>query len=59
MADAPAKPGYGLPLRCPTCPQDTAFRMLKIPGLKSRPCPDCGSKLVAARKKRGPTHAAD
>jgi hypothetical protein len=41
-----------LPLRCPVCPPEEAFRMLKIPGLKSKPCPNCGSKLVSLRKKK-------
>ena len=45
------RPSYGLPLRCPNCPPEHAFGMLKTPGTPSRPCPNCGSKLVALRKK--------
>lgn len=43
---------YGAPLRCPACPPETAFRMLKLPGIPSKPCPDCGTRLVNLRKKR-------
>lgn len=46
-----AQPGYGLPLRCPKCPPEHAFGVLKVPGMKAPPCPNCGSKLVATRKK--------
>jgi ssDNA-binding Zn-finger/Zn-ribbon topoisomerase 1 len=44
--------GYGLPLRCPKCPAKNYFGMLKVPGVKAVPCPNCGTGLMALRKKR-------
>lgn len=43
--------GYGLPLKCPKCSGNKFFGMLKIPGNKAVPCPNCGSKLVPAKPK--------
>lgn len=44
------KQGYGLPLRCPKCPAQQYYGMLKVPGNKVVPCPNCGTPLVALRK---------
>lgn len=41
--------GYGLPLRCPKCPYKDYFGLLKHPGVKAVPCPNCGSTLVAVK----------
>jgi len=41
---------YGLPYRCPKCPRRHAYGMLKVPGTKLHPCPNCGSALVLAKK---------
>ena len=53
---------YGLPLHCPKCPPKHYFGALKIPGVKVKPCPNCGSALVAtldrkARREAAKTHA--
>ena len=45
------RPGYGLPLRCPKCPPGEFYGMLKRPGIKAVPCPDCGSQLIATRSR--------
>jgi ssDNA-binding Zn-finger/Zn-ribbon topoisomerase 1 len=45
--------GYGLPLRCPKCPEKHYYGMLKVPGVKAVPCPNCGTSLIALRKRRG------
>jgi uncharacterized protein (DUF983 family) len=42
--------GYGLPLRCPKCPEGAYFGMLKVPGNKAVPCVNCGTPLVSVRK---------
>jgi ssDNA-binding Zn-finger/Zn-ribbon topoisomerase 1 len=45
--------GYGLPLICPACPEKgNYFGMLKVPGNKAIPCPNCGTSLIALRKHR-------
>ena len=44
--------GYGLPLKCPKCAVRQYYGMLKIPGVKAVPCPNCGSALLATRKRR-------
>lgn len=41
---------YGLPLACPKA--ECGFRWLKLPGLRIRPCPNCGSELVSTRIKK-------
>lgn len=43
--------GYGLPLRCPKCPAGAYYGMLKVPGNKAVPCPNCGTHLEATRKR--------
>jgi hypothetical protein len=43
--------GYGLVLICPKCPSKDYYGMLKTPGNKAAPCPNCGTPLVALRKK--------
>lgn len=45
--------GYGLPLKCPKCPRKHYYGMLKVPGSKAVPCPNCGTTLIAIRKKTG------
>jgi ssDNA-binding Zn-finger/Zn-ribbon topoisomerase 1 len=42
--------GYGLPLRCPKCPPESFFGMLKVPGNKAVPCPNCGTPLISMKK---------
>jgi hypothetical protein len=42
--------GYGLPLRCPKCSEGQYYGMLKVPGNKAVPCPNCKTPLVAIRK---------
>jgi len=39
---------YGLPMQCPKC----AYRWLKLPGLKMRPCPNDGSELFSTRPRK-------
>jgi hypothetical protein len=47
------KQGYGLPLRCEECfRKGEFFGMLKVPGNKAVPCPNCGKKLTALRAPR-------
>jgi len=47
------KQGYGLPLRCEEClKKGEFFGMLKVPGNKAVPCPNCGAKLTAYRSRR-------
>jgi len=41
---------YGLPFACPK--QACGFSWLKLPGLKMRPCPNCGADLVSLRPKK-------
>ncbi len=41
---------YGLPMGCPKPGCD--FRWLKLPGLRMRPCPNCGSELISLRPKK-------
>lgn len=41
---------YGLPLACPKA--ECGFRWLKLPGLKMRPCPNCGSELISLRPRK-------
>jgi uncharacterized Zn finger protein len=48
-----AMPKYGLPLVCPKCPPKEYFGYLKLPGLKTVPCPNCGTTLIP---KRPPKH---
>jgi hypothetical protein len=46
--------GYGLPLKCPKCPEKDYFGYLKgsdRKGWESYPCPNCKSILIPARKK--------
>lgn len=43
---------YGLVLVCPKCPEKDYYGMLKTPGNKAVPCPNCGSTLVALRRKK-------
>jgi hypothetical protein len=43
--------GYGLPLKCPKCPPEHYFGMLKVPGTKAVPCPNCNTALVPCRPK--------
>lgn len=38
--------GYGLPLVCPKCPPKNYLGILKVPGSKAVPCPNCGSILA-------------
>lgn len=45
--------GYGLPLRCPKCPVNTYYGMLKVPGNKAVPCPNCGTSLAPTRTRAG------
>ena len=52
MEPTPRAP-YGLVLVCPKCPPKDYFGMLKTPGNKSAPCPNCGAALVAKRRKAG------
>ncbi len=47
-----AEHGYGLPLRCPKCSGQSYFGMLKVPGVKAVPCPNCGTALIALRRKK-------
>jgi len=43
--------GYGLPLSCPACrAKGVYYGMLKVPGNKATPCPNCNSPLVASRR---------
>jgi len=50
---SPAPHGYGLPLRCEPChAKGVFFGMLKVPGNKAVPCPNCGAKLTALRGVR-------
>lgn len=43
--------GYGLPLICPACREKGIYYgMLKVPGNKTVPCPNCQAPLVALRK---------
>ena len=35
---------YGLPRACPKA--ECGYRWLKLPGIKMRPCPNCGGELV-------------
>ena len=46
--EARQKNDYGLPMRCPKC----EYRWLKLPGLKMRPCTNCGSELVSMRPRK-------
>ena len=51
---AEKKPSYGLPLACPRCD----YRMLKLPGYPSHPCPNCSTdetpvKLISLRRRKG------
>ena len=41
---------YGLPMRCPKT--ECGFGWLKLPGLKMRPCPNCGAELVSLRPRK-------
>jgi len=41
---------YGLPMACPE--PSCGFRWLKLPGLKMKPCPNCGSELISTRPKK-------
>jgi hypothetical protein len=43
--------GYGLVLICPKCPPKDYYGMLKTPGNKATPCPNCDTPLVALRKR--------
>lgn len=49
MESMPRAP-YGLVLICPKCPPKDYFGMLKTPGNKASPCPNCGVALIALRK---------
>lgn len=40
---------YGLPLGCPKCD----YRWLKLPGLKTRQCPEHKVDLVSMRRSGG------
>jgi hypothetical protein len=43
--------GYGLPLFCPACPEKgNYYGMLKVPGNKAVPCPNCGTPLISKKK---------
>ena len=44
--------GYGLPLRCPKCTDRNYYGMLKVPGIKAHECPNCGSDLIAVRRRK-------
>ena len=48
-AQRDTKTPYGLPLVCPKCPKGVYFGMLKVPGNKAVPCPNCHTQLVARR----------
>ena len=41
---------YGLPMACPQA--DCGFRWLKLPGIKMKPCPNCGSTLISTRPRK-------
>ena len=41
---------YGLPLACPKI--ECGFRWLKLPGVKTRSCPNCGSELISLRPRK-------
>jgi len=46
--------GYGLPLKCPKCPEKDYFGYLKgsdRKGWESYPCPNCKTILIPARKR--------
>lgn len=43
---------FGGPLKCPKCPDKHYYGWLWLPNLKSRPCPNCGTRLVSVRRKR-------
>jgi hypothetical protein len=43
--------GYGLPLICPSCREKgNYYGMLKVPGNKSAPCPNCGTPLISMKR---------
>jgi hypothetical protein len=37
--------GYGLPLKCPKCPEQSYYGILKFPGGRSMKCDDHGAVL--------------
>lgn len=41
---------YGVPYRCPKCPEKEFFGLLKVPHEKLRPCPNCKSRLVKSEE---------
>jgi uncharacterized protein (DUF983 family) len=41
---------FGLPMKCPKA--ECGFGWLKLPGIKMRPCPNCGSELVSLRPRK-------
>jgi hypothetical protein len=45
-----ASQDYGLPMACPK--PECGFSWLKLPGLKMRPCPNCGGELVSLRPRK-------
>lgn len=53
MVHSVAHIGYGLPLKCPKCPAGTYYGMLKVPGNKATPCPNCGTSLAPTRSRLG------
>jgi hypothetical protein len=50
---------YGIPYRCPKCPEKEFFGLLKIPHEKLKPCPNCRSRLVQASELPPAHHLID
>ena len=44
--------GYGLPLKCPSCPPDRAYGMLKVPGSRMMKCSVHGASLEVTNRTR-------
>lgn len=42
---------FGAPLKCPKCPERQYYGWLWLPNLKSHPCPNCGTRLINAKKR--------
>jgi len=41
---------YGAPMRCPKA--ECGYGWLKLPGVKMKPCPNCGGPLEPVRPRR-------
>lgn len=53
------EPKYGIPYRCPRCPEKHFYGLLRVPNERLRPCPNCGSRLVPASELPPPHHLVD